>query len=150
MQDPTLAIVAICAFALICGGLIAIVGFLVLRFTGRSLGGILGEGGIPGMIDTLADEDDDPLQSSRRRRRTGGEDLRAKAQSLDFDAAVAKYKDQPASQSAPISRSPFPPPPPPPERELPDTSARLRRKRRKQEDDGDEGDEMYEHFLDEE
>ena len=151
MQDPTLAIVAICAFALICLGLIAIVGFLVLRFTGRTLGDILGEGGLPGVVDTLADEDDDPLSGTRRRRRTSGSDLRAQAQSLDFDAAVTKYKNQPASSSAPVSRSPFPPTQTPPERELPDNSTRLRRKRRKgNEDDGDDGDEMYEHFLDEE
>ena len=44
MQDPALAIIAICGFSVICIGLIVIVGLLVLRFTGQALDDKIGYG----------------------------------------------------------------------------------------------------------
>ncbi|MEO8608174.1 MAG: hypothetical protein ABI690_09850 [Chloroflexota bacterium] len=155
MQDPALAVIAICGFSVICIGLIVIVGFLVFRFTGRSIGGLLGGGGIPGVINSISganDPDEDEALINSRRRRSPGTNLRAQAQSLDFDSAVAKYKNQPlgSSPTTTPTNSPFPPAQP----TLDDSSAldvesRRKRKRRRHSGEDEEGDEMFEHFLDE-
>jgi hypothetical protein len=150
MQDPALALVAICGFSVVCIGLIVIVGLLVLRFTGRTLGGFLGEGGITGALNSLSGandpDDDDPI--SNRRRRSPTTNLRAKAQSLDFDAAVARYKDQPMRPSSPVTNSPFPPVQPTADdsTETDVTNARDR-KRRKRIQDAEEGDDLFEPFM---
>jgi hypothetical protein len=153
MQDPALALIAICGFSVICIGLIVIVGLLVLRFTGRTVGGLLGGGGITGVINSMSganDPDEDGDLISSRRRKPPSSNLRAQAQSLDFDSAVQKYKNQPLTPSSTIQSSPFPPTRTPFEdsTEL-DTTSRRKRKRRRKDGDDDEGDEMFEHFLDE-
>jgi hypothetical protein len=151
MQDPALALIAICGFSVICIGLVVIVGLLVLRFTGRTVGGLLGGGGITGVINSMSganDPDEDAALINSRRRRPPGNNLRAQAQSLDFDSAVQKYKNQPLTPSSTAQSSPFPPAQPnfDDSTELDTTS---RRKRRRGGGDDDEGDEMFEHFLDE-
>jgi len=153
MQDPALAVIAICGFSVICIGLIVIVGLLVLRFTGRTVGGLLGGGGIPGVINSLSganDPDEDAALINNRRRRPPGNNLRAQAQSLDFDSAGQKYKNQPLTPSSTAQSSPFPPTQTPfdDSAEL-DAKARRKRKRRRGSEDNEEGDEMFEHFLDE-
>ncbi len=151
MQDPALALVAICGFSLICVGLIAVLGFVVLRFTGRTVGGMLGGGGLSGLLGSLSgadDPDDEPSSINRRRRSTPATDLRAQAQSLDFDAAVNQYKNQPLRPSSTGTVNPFPPAQTEPlNRPDPDTSTSLRRRRRGSDEDA-EGDEMFGGFLD--
>ena len=77
------------------------------------------------------------------------QNLRAQAQSLDFDAAVNQYKNQPLRPSSTGTVSPFPPAQTESlNRPDPDTSTSLRRRRRGSDED-DEGDEMFGGFLDE-
>lgn len=150
MQDPALALVAICGFSMICVGLIAVSGFLALRFTGRTVSDMLGGGGLHGLFSSLSGADDPDDESSRinRRRRTPASNLRAQAQSLDFDAAVNQYKNQPLRPSSTGNPSPFPSAQSETDnRPAPDPS--LRRKRRTGSDEDAEGDEMFGGFLDE-
>ncbi len=151
MQDPALAVIAICGFSVICIGLLVIVGLLVLRFTGRTVGGFLGEGGISGALNSLSgvnDPDEDDALINSRRRRPPGNNLRAQAQSLDFDSAVQKYKNQPLTPSSTAQSSPFPPTQPnfDDSTELDSTRARDR-KRRKNLKDAEEGDDLFEPFM---
>lgn len=148
MQDPALALIAICGFSVICIGLIAIVGLLVVRFTGRSIRDMLGGGGLYGLVDTVSganDPEDDPVRANRRRRTTGANDLRSRAQSLDFNSAVERYKDQPPGTTP---RPPGPFPPTPDNTQSRDLGASSRRRRRRSEDDSD-ADEMFGGFIDE-
>jgi hypothetical protein len=155
MQDPALALVAICGFSLICVGLIAVLGFMVLRFTGRSVSGMLGGGGLHGLFSSLSgadDPDDEPSSINRRRRTPAATDLRAQAQSLDFDAAVNQYKNQPLrpTTTSTGTANPFPSAQPQSLNQPdPDTSTSPRRKRRRGSDEDAEGDEMFGGFLDE-
>jgi hypothetical protein len=88
MNDLSGLIVPLCSLSIVCGGLLVIGVFLAIRFLGLQLPGILGS-----FNDLAADEKSDSLafraQASRRRR----PDLRQKAQSLDFDAAVNRQRD---------------------------------------------------------
>jgi hypothetical protein len=151
MQDPALALVAICGFSVICIGLIVIVGLLALRFTGRTVGDLLGGGGITGVINSLsgANDPDEDGALINSRRRPPSSNLRAQAQSLDFDAAVAKYKDQPLRPSSTTTNSPFPSVQPgfDDSTELDSTRAGDR-KRRKNLKDAEEGDDLFEPFMD--
>lgn len=151
MQDPALALVAICGFSMICIGLIAVLGFLVLRFTGRTLGGFLGGSGLYGLVDSVTGASD-PEESSmvRDRRRSPATNLRAQAQSLDFDAAVNQYKNQPLQPSSAPMPSPFPPAQPADDdRTAPDPDTSSRRRRRRPGDEDAEADDMFGGFLDE-
>jgi len=148
MQDPTLALVAICGFSVICVGLVAILGLLALRFTGRSIGGLLGGEGLSGLVDSVSGASDPEESSLRanRRRSTPANDLRARAQSLDFDEAVKRYKEQPPTASNPPS-NPYPPLQTEPDSGT-NSDTSIRRRRRRGEDDAD-ADEMFGGFLDE-
>ena len=147
MQDPTLVLISVCAISLICVALVAGLGFLVLRITGRTLTEFLGGGSVPDAVDTLAGVESTPGNNYvRGRNRT--ENLRAQAESLDFDAAVAKYRNNPnASTSSPVSSQAVQP--------LDDTSPRggaSRKKRnRRREDlhDVEEMEDMLGGFADE-
>lgn len=90
MHEPLMAVIPICAISLICIALVAIVGYLLLRFTGRSITSLLG-GGLSDMVTgaTGADEPDAYNRPSRRSRRPSVDDLRANAQKLDFDLGGA-------------------------------------------------------------
>jgi hypothetical protein len=150
MQDPALALVAICGFSIICVGLFVVVGLLVLRVTGRSVGSLLGGQGLYGLVDSVSgasDPEENINPANRRRRTPAGSDLRAKTQSLDFDAAVQRYKDQPPGTAAPKPSSPFPLAPEPDTRG--NAEARATRKRRKRGEDDSDADEMFGGFLDE-
>lgn len=89
MNDPSGLIVPLCSLSIVCGGLLVLGVFLAIRFLGLQLPGILGS-----FNNLAADEETDSrafrAQSSGRRR----PDLRQKAQSLDFDAAVARQRDK--------------------------------------------------------
>jgi hypothetical protein len=152
MQDPALALVAICGFSVICIGLIAVLGFLVLRFTGRTVGGMLGGGGLHGLLGSLSGADDPDTDQSiinRRRRAPAATDLRAQAQSVDFDSAVNKYKSQPLQPKTTGTPSPFPTAQTDLEPRLdPGDTTSSRRRRRRGADEDAEGDEMFGGFLD--
>ncbi len=111
MQDSSLVLIAVCGLSVVCVGTIAVVALLVVRFTGRTLGemigGLGGFGGVAGaLVAAAADAGDDDVESGirRERRRTtsASRDLRARAQSLDFNEAVNRYRsgDQPASSQS--------------------------------------------------
>ncbi len=79
MQDPTLVLISVCAISLICVALVAGLGFLVLRITGRTLTEFLGGGSVPDAVDTLAGVEFTPGNNYvRGRNRT--ENLRAQAE----------------------------------------------------------------------
>jgi hypothetical protein len=149
MQDPALALVAICGFSVICIGLVAVLALIALRVTGRSIGGLLGGQGLFGLVDSVSgasDPEESPIRAGRRRA-TPANDLRAKAQSLDFDAAVQRYKEQPPSASS-TPGNPYPPLQTDPDRD-PNSQDSLRRKRRRRGEDDADADEMFGGFLDE-
>jgi len=110
MQDNAPVIIAACGLATVCVGIFLVGAFLVLRFLGADMFSFVR--GLPG----LAREERGKVnvESVQRQSRDRG-DLRARAQSLDFDAAVAQYNDpqnppqsgtfgaQSAPQNAPLS-----------------------------------------------
>lgn len=82
----------LCGLAVICGGLLLVGGFLVLRATGFNFGSIVD------MITGGAgsdDDDDDPEFAPRKRT-----SLRDRAASLDFDSTVQKYSGTGAASNA--------------------------------------------------
>lgn len=99
MGDISPVLLAACGFAVICAGLIFVTVLMVLRFLGGSRGGA-----ILGLFGGATREDDAELEllPQRRSRRLSSSDLDAKAQSLDFDAALQKYRQSPTpgAQSA--------------------------------------------------
>lgn len=129
MQDGSLVLVAICGLLCVAGGLLLVVAFAVARATGRTLfetfGGI---GGVFAALGGGEEEDTDLLTRREVRRRR---DLRAKAQQLDFDAAIAQQLDSSAQAAPPSPQAP----PARPARRAPSEDRPLRRRR----DDDDEG-----------
>lgn len=107
MRDLSPVIAAGCGLAVVCIGLIAIVGFMVVRFTGRSfLGPVLGT-----FLGGQDAPEDRPAPTIRAQ--SSGKDLRSLAKSLDFDSAVQKYRQQGGVQNPPdpdYTVSPTPPP----------------------------------------
>ena len=91
MVESVPLLLAICAFAVVAVGLVAIVGFVIIRFVLRGVGGLPTEifGALGGI---LGDENAESanFQASRARRRSSG-GLRDMAVDLDFDAAVARH-----------------------------------------------------------
>lgn len=83
-------IIAACGLSVVCLGVLGILAFGVARFTGGTLLGLIGSltGG-----GTAANDADIPGYQIGRPRRPRL-NLEAQAQSLDFDAAVAKYRDK--------------------------------------------------------
>jgi pyruvate/2-oxoglutarate dehydrogenase complex dihydrolipoamide acyltransferase (E2) component len=151
-MDPTLVLISVCGLSIVCVGLIGVGAVLLLRFTGRNL--FEGVGGLEGVVGALAgvgDEDVDSDYDRLQRRVIPRKDLRAEAQSLDFQSTVEKYRSgQAGSGSAPrIPRTPSTPPPsaPPPSAppaatpfdeppSLADRSARRRRRPQGEDEDG--------------
>ena len=77
------------------------------------------------------------------------QNLRAQAQSLDFDSAVNKYKSQPLQPKTTGTPSPFPTAQTDLEPRLdPGDTTSSRRRRRRGADEDAEGDEMFGGFLD--
>lgn len=71
-----------CALALVCGGLIMLAIYMGFRYVGGGLPGFLG--------DMLGNEKDVPTLDKGRAR----PNLRAQAESLDFDAALARHANE--------------------------------------------------------
>lgn len=107
-NDLPLILLSVCGFATVCIGLIVVVGLLLIRFTGSSfllplVNAFTGRGDESG-------DDDEGYRPTPARRAPTANDLRARAQSLDFDSAVQKYQrsDQPQTNLPPASTNPIP------------------------------------------
>jgi hypothetical protein len=152
MQDSNLVVVSVCGLSLICVGLVGVILFLVLRFTGRTFGDFLGGNTIGGAIDSMAGVEPDTRTARVRaqaQRTPSPGNLRAQADSLDFDAAVAKYRNNPnapSAQSIPFVPSATQPTPPPLDDSAPSLPPRKRRRGFK---DEQEMDDMLGGFMDE-
>lgn len=109
MGDLSPMLIAACGLAVVCAGLLFVTVLIVLRFLGGSRGGaILGLFGGAAKVDD-SDLDYDP---NRRSRRLSPSDLKAKAQAVDFDAALQKYKSStPPTTASSQSAAPTSPPP---------------------------------------
>lgn len=85
---------AICGFSLLCLGLLAVLAVVVLRFTGTTVMDL--------MDDLTGGGRDEPesVPSERRRNLASGQELRARAQSLDFDEAVRRHGGESSIPSA--------------------------------------------------
>jgi hypothetical protein len=98
MRDLAPIIAAACGLGVVCVGLIVIGGFMLVRVTGQSFLGplfsILGGGGGNEELP-----EDRPVPTMRAQ--SSSRDLRSLAQSLDFDAAVQKYRQQGGVQNPP-------------------------------------------------
>ncbi len=129
MPDGLLVLAAICGLLCVAGGLLLVAAFAVARATGRTL--LETFGGIGGVFAILGGGQEDELDLPARREVRQRRDLRAKAQQLDFDAAIAQQRD-PSAQAAP---TPSQPRPARPARHAPSEGQPLRRRR----DDDDEG-----------
>lgn len=146
-MDIGLILVTVCGLSLVCLGTFAVVAFIVVRTTGVRLwdafGGI---GAIFGAIS--AGEDGEPETTARRARRSRP-DLRARAEALDFDSAVARHSSENTPPAAAQSAAPRPladPATPPETRSL--TQSPFGSSRRRQRTNEDE-DEIFGGLLDE-
>jgi hypothetical protein len=112
MNDLAPVIAAVCGFAVVCVGLVLVGGFLLIRLGGKTLlGPVLGNF-LGGRGEEEAIEDR-PYVSQRASSQATARDLRTLAQSLDFDAAVQKYRQQGgvSAQNTPDPNyTPSPPP----------------------------------------
>lgn len=144
-MDIGLILVTVCGLSLVCVGTFVVVAFIVVRTTGvRLWDAFSGIGGVFGVLNS--GEDDEPELANRsaaRRDRRSRADLRARAQALDFDSAVARHSEEPASPTALSADTPPRQPGTrlPTERPLGGASQRRRRA------EGDE-DEIFGGFLD--
>jgi hypothetical protein len=107
-MDPMLVLISVCGASIVCVGLIGVLAVLLLRFTGRNL--FAGVGGLEGVVGALAgvgDDDGDADYERLQRRTPQRRDLRAEAQSLDFQSSVEKYRGgQPSVSAAPRPAAP--------------------------------------------
>jgi hypothetical protein len=93
-------IFAMCGFGLVCLGLLGVGAFILLRATGSTF-----IGPMLALLRRDAKEDrlDDALEARKAKRTLPAQSFQVKAQSLDFDSAVEKYRQQgspPAGASA--------------------------------------------------
>lgn len=102
MGDISPVLLAACGLAVICAGLIFVGALMLLRVARGSHGGALV--GLLGGTNRDSDAEADLLPERRSRRMTSS-DLQNKAQALDFDSALQKYRQTPGAQSAPQNSS---------------------------------------------
>jgi hypothetical protein len=150
-MDPLLVLFSVCGISVVCLGLIGVLAVLLLRFTGRNL--FQGVGGLEGVVGALAgvgddsgDDDYERLQRKSPQRR----DLRAEAQSLDFQSTVEKYRTgQPGAQSArPAKPAPRPPVPSTNPFDSPPSLTDRRTTQRRRNQTGEDEDGLMGSFLD--
>jgi hypothetical protein len=113
MQDNAPVIIAACGLATVCVGIFLVGSFLVVRFLGADLFSFIR--GLPGLAKE--ERGNVNVEAAQRQARDRG-DLRARAQSLDFDAAVAQYDPQNSQQGGTFGAQSAP-------RNAPPTSAPL-------------------------
>lgn len=136
-------LVSVCGLSLVCLGTLAVIAFIVMRTTGvklwQAFGGL---GGVFGVISSGEDDSND-VPSPRRSGRRSRTDLRARAQSLDFDAAVSRHSENPSAPSAQAAAAPA-------EREpgTPFSTQRPEHRRRRTRRDEDTEDEVFDSFAD--
>ena len=105
MQDNAPVIIAACGLATICVGVFVIGAFFVLRFLGADLFSFIR--GLPGLAREERGNVNVEAVKNQARDRSG---LKARAQSLDFDAAVAQYDNpQGSPQSGTFGAQSAPP-----------------------------------------
>lgn len=103
--DSSPVVIALCGFSLVCLGLIAVGAFLAIRLTGgaffQPLMALFGQaaGALSGGDD--GDEGSDRSLPRRGQRAAKPQTFEAQAQSLDFDQAVARYRQQSGGFTAP-------------------------------------------------
>ena len=102
MGDLSPLLLAACGLAVICAGLVFVGALMLMRVAKGGRGGSL-IGLITGA--TGDDEADTNLLPQRRSRRMTSNDFQNKAQALDFDSALQKYRQTPGAQSAPPNPS---------------------------------------------
>ncbi len=103
MQDNTLIILGICGVALVFMAIGAFMFFWITRSLNRFfIVGLVRR--LIGGVDDYTSNDDEAIGTAtvpRHQRR----DLRAKAQSLDFDSAVARHRGEPVPPTQPVDAS---------------------------------------------
>ncbi|MCB9453955.1 MAG: hypothetical protein H6672_21185 [Anaerolineaceae bacterium] len=111
-MDIGLILLTVCGLALVCVGTFLVVAFIVARTTGvRLWSAFSGIGGIFGVLSAGEDDNEPELvtrSTTRRERRSRG-DFRARAQSLDFDSAVARQVENPSPPSPTAQSTDFSP-----------------------------------------
>lgn len=139
-----LVLLGICGLAFVILGVLAVAAFIIARTTGKSLLDLFG--GLGGAAAVMGGGDDDADISPRTRRSARQRtNLRAQADSLDFDSAVAQY--QPGDANPRASAAPRPAPPWETSEAATSAVPPVRRRRKRREDDEDDLD-MMEGFLD--
>lgn len=138
MQDISPVLIAACGLCTVCGGVLILGVLLIARFTG---GGIVGIA-LPLVLQLFQrgpDVDEDEGSSSPVRTTTArprSTDIRSRAESLDFDSAVQKYRRQDRNSPDAFTNPPpitpnLPPAAPPPNAEDDAYIPPLRRGRRR-------------------
>jgi hypothetical protein len=145
MQDNTLIILGLCGIALVFMAIGAFLFFWITRSLNRFfIVGLVRR--LIGGVDEYTDNDEaiGSYVTSRQRR-----DLRARAQSLDFDSAVARHRGEPVLPTQPVDASAQSTLP---QNTLPTTDASappLRSQRRRRRDSKDDSlDEVFGGMLD--
>jgi hypothetical protein len=101
MQDNTLIILGICGVALVFMAIGAFLFFWITRSLNRFfIVGLVRR--LIGGVDDITDDDESGAAYVAQRQRR---DLRAQAQSLDFDSAVARHRGEPVPPTQPVDAS---------------------------------------------
>jgi hypothetical protein len=130
--------VSICGIAVVVGFLIILAGFLVVRVLRMS---IFGLGMMAVRVVSESQTEETPLDRRRTAPLPSSRDLRAQAQSLDFDAAVARRRENPSAPIPPAPSRPLPPP------DMPaGASGELRRRRQRSGEQDEDG--ILSEFMD--
>jgi hypothetical protein len=149
-MDPMLVLISVCGASIVCVGLIGVLAVLLLRFTGRNL--FASVGGLGGLVTTMAgvgDEDGDDDYERLQRQSPQRRDLRAQAQSLDFQSTVEKYRGgQPSASAAPRPPQPASRPTTTNPFDTPPTLDDRLTSRRRRADEGEDEDGLMGSFLD--
>lgn len=132
MGENTLLILGLCGAALVFMAIGAFLFFWITRSLNRFfIVGLVRR--LIGGVDEYTDKDDETVGGyvPQRARR----DLRAQAQSLDFDAAVARHRGQPVPPTQPTDAPAQSAQNTPPTTDVDTPSLRSRRQRRRERDD---------------
>jgi hypothetical protein len=148
INNNSLLIVAICGVCTVAGGLMALTAFLVLKFTWR--------GALPPAVALMMrtsqnnDEVNEPYIPQPRHV-----DLRARAEALNFDDAVAKYSHEQTTHTHPEEPASPPGVQLPPSQfdnllgeSAPDAKSLRRRRRDAAHDEEIDDEEVFHDFLD--
>jgi hypothetical protein len=145
MQDIAPVLIAICGLLFVGLGLLAVIAFVVIKTTGKTL--LDAFGSIGGVFAALGGGTEDDVETGLPRRAPRRpRDLRARAESLDFDSAIARQADRPSGQSTP----PRPAPGTPDDDDLPSRPSFRSSAGRRRRDSSDEDPDIFAALMDEE